>query len=56
MVLFYHINSHQCKTIKQKLQNKKIKYKEITDVEEIIKSNILQVPTLIVDGQEYDFI
>ena len=56
MVLLYHINSHQCKTVKQKLQNEKIPYEEITDVEEILKSHILQVPTLVVDEQEYGFI
>ena len=53
MIILYHINSPQCKTIKQKLLEKKIKYNEITYVDEILKSHIFQVPTLIVEEQEY---
>ena len=56
MIYLYHINSFQCKTIKQKLLEKKIKYIEITDVDEILKSHIFQVPTLVVEEQEYGFI
>ena len=56
MIYLYHINSLQCKTIKQKLLEKKIKYTEITDVDEILKSHIFQVPTLVVEEQEYGFI
>ena len=56
MITLYHINSHQCKTIKQKLINKKINYKEVTEVDEILKSHIFQVPTLVVEEQEYGFI
>lgn len=56
MTTLYHINSAQCKTIKQKLIEKKIQYNEITDVDEILKSHIFQVPTLVVDEQEYGFI
>ena len=56
MIILYHINSPQCKTIKQKLLEKKIKYNEITDVDEILKSHIFQVPTLVVEEQEYGFI
>lgn len=56
VIILYHINSHQCKTVKQKLIEKKLQYKEITDVDEILKSHIFQVPTLVVEEQEYGFI
>lgn len=56
MITLYHINSAQCKTVKQKLIEKKIQYNEITDVDEILKSHIFQVPTLVVEEQEYGFI
>lgn len=56
MITLYHINSSQCKVIKQKLIEKKIEYNEITNVDEILKSHIFQVPTLVVEKQEYGFI
>ena len=56
MIILYHINSAQCKTIKQKLIEKKIQYNEITDVDEILKFHILQVPTLEVEEERYEFI
>ena len=56
MIILYHINSAQCKTVKQKLIEKKIQYNEITDVDEILKFHILQVPTLEVEEERYEFI
>lgn len=56
MITLYHINSAQCKTVKQKLIEKKIQYNEITDVDEILKFHILQVPTLEVEEERYEFI
>lgn len=35
---------------------KKIEYNEITNVDEILKSHIFQVPTLVVEKREYGFI
>ena len=56
MITLYHINSPQCKVIRQKLIERNLKYKEITDIEEILKFHILQVPTLEVDEKQYEFI
>lgn len=56
MITLYHINSAQCKIVKQKLIEKKIQYNEITDVDEILKFHILQVPTLEVEEERYEFI
>ena len=42
--------------VKQKLIEKKIQYNEITDVDEILKFHILQVPTLEVEEERYEFI
>lgn len=56
MITLYHINSAQCKAVKQKLIEKKIQYNEITDVDEILKFHILQVPTLEVEEERYEFI
>lgn len=50
--ILYHINSAQCKTIKQKLLDCKISFEEETDINRIIENQIEQVPCLVLNGEK----
>ena len=51
--ILYHINSTQCKTIKQKLIDCKIPFEEETDINRIIENQIEQVPCLVLNGEKF---
>ena len=45
----------KCKILKKKLEDKGMKYSEVTDEEKLRQMDILSVPVLYVDGERYDF-
>lgn len=51
----YHINSHQCKVIKQKLLENDLSFEEIIDIPTILEKGVVQVPTLEVDGNRMEY-
>lgn len=53
---FYHINSAQCKTVRQKLIENDFEFEEITDIPTILKCGIIHVPMLEIEGEIMDFI
>ena len=44
-----------CKVLLKKLESKKIEFEYITDVEELRKNNIIGLPTIIIDGNTYNY-
>ena len=54
-VLLYSTHCPRCDVLEKKLQQKKIDYKEINDVEIMKEKGYLTVPILEVDGKSMDF-
>lgn len=54
-IILYSTNCPRCKVLKAKLEQKKIQYKECTDIEEMLKLNIKMAPILQVDQALLDF-
>lgn len=55
MINLYSTGCPKCKILEMKLNQKKIVYSEINNVEAIRQKNILSVPVLEVDGQLLNF-
>lgn len=45
----------KCKVLKQKLDDKKIKYEISEDFDELVQNNLQTVPVLKVNGEYYQF-
>lgn len=56
MVKLYSTGCPKCNVIKRKLALKNIEFEEITDVEEMKKLNITNLPVLEIDGKIYQFV
>lgn len=54
-IILYSTGCPKCKVLKKKLESKNIEYKEINDIEEMKKFDILSVPVLRVDARLYNF-
>ncbi len=55
MINLYSTGCPKCKILEMKLNQKNIKFNEISDLDVLISKNILNVPVLEVDGTLYDF-
>ena len=55
VIKFYSTHCPKCSILKKKLDEKKIEYEEINDVEKMIKLGFTQAPLLEVDGKIMDF-
>ena len=55
MVTFYSTGCPRCKTLKMKLEQKKVDFVECTDEEEMTKLGLTSAPALGVDGKIYNF-
>lgn len=55
MINLYSTGCPKCKILEMKLNQKQIKFNEISDCSKLIEKNILAVPVLEVDGKFYDF-
>lgn len=56
MIKLYSTGCPKCNVIKKKLTLKNIEFQEITDVEEMNKLNMKNLPVLEVDGKIYEFV
>lgn len=54
-IILYTIGCPKCKILEKKLKEKKIKYEEFSNEEEMLKLNITHVPMLKVDKELLDF-
>ncbi len=54
--ILYSTNCPKCMILKEKLNEKKIKYKEINDVEIMQNKGIMTVPMLEVENNLYTFL
>ena len=54
-ITLYSTHCPRCNVLEKKLQQKKIDYKEINDVEIMKEKGYLTVPILEVDGKSMDF-
>ena len=54
-IILYHTDCPKCKILQQKLDQKQIKYKSITNIEEIINLGYSSVPILQVNKTTYTF-
>lgn len=54
-IVLFSSGCPKCKVLKQKLDNKKIKYEISEDFDELITQNLQTVPVLKVNGKYYQF-
>ena len=54
-IVLFSSDCPKCKVLKQKLDNKKIKYEVSEDFDELITQNLQAVPVLKVNGEYYQF-
>lgn len=54
-VVLYSTGCPSCRTLKQKLDDKSIKYTEKNSVDEMIALGIARVPVLQVNGKMYEY-
>lgn len=55
MVILYSTNCPKCQVLKQKLDQKAIRYTEETSVQKMLAMGITQVPVLAVEGKRLSF-
>ena len=55
MVTLYSNNCPRCRVLKKKLEEKKIEYNEVNDIDQMVKMGFNTTPILEVDGQFFDF-
>ena len=51
----YTTDCPKCRLLKKKLDQKKVKYNEVTDVQEMISKGFKSVPVLEVDGEDFSY-
>jgi len=54
-IVFYTTHCPRCLILEKRLQDKKIEYRTITDVEIMVSKEFSSVPQLEVDGKTMDF-
>lgn len=54
-IVFYSIHCPQCNVLKNKMDDKNIKYKEVNDTDIMQNKGIMSSPVLEIDGIRYDF-
>ena len=54
-IILYSTHCPKCNVLTNKLNSKKIQYKEVTDIDEMQKLGLMSVPYLNVDGKLLDF-
>ena len=54
-IILYSTHCPKCNILTNKLNSKKIQYKEVTDIDEMQKLGLMSVPYLSVDGKLLDF-
>lgn len=54
-IILYSTHCPKCNVLTNKLNSKKIQYKEVTDIDEMQKLGLMSVPYLSVDGKLLDF-
>lgn len=54
-IVLFSSGCPKCKVLKQKLDDRKIKYEVSEDFDELIAQNLQTVPVLKVDGEYYQF-
>lgn len=54
-IIIYSTHCPKCNVLTNKLNSKKIQYKEVTDIDEMQKLGLMSVPYLSVDGKLLDF-
>lgn len=54
-IILFSSGCPKCKVLKQKLDDKQIKYEVSEDFDELILQNLQTVPVLKVDGEYYQF-
>lgn len=55
MVTLYSNNCPRCRVLKKKLEEKKIEYDEVNDIDQMVEMGFNTTPVLEVDGQFFDF-
>ena len=55
MVTLYSNNCPRCRVLKKKLEEKKIEYNEVNDIDQMVEMGCNTTPVLEVDGQFFDF-
>ena len=51
----YTTDCPKCRLLKKKLDQKKVKYNEVTDVQEMISKGFKSVPILEIDGENFSY-
>ena len=54
-IILFSSGCPKCKVLKQKLDDRKIKYEVSEDFDELIEQNLQTVPVLKVNGEYYQF-
>ncbi len=54
-IILFSSGCPKCKVLKQKLDDKKIKYEISEDFDELVQNNLQTVPVLKVNGEYYQF-
>ena len=54
-IIFYSTGCPKCSVLNQKLKNKNIEFKTVTDIDEMIELGIQSAPVLSVDGKLLKF-
>lgn len=54
-VILYSTHCPKCKVLEKKLQDKKIKYDEVNDIDVMQAKGFMSAPMLEVDGEIMDF-
>lgn len=55
MITLYTTGCPKCRILTKKLKDKNIAYMEVTDVDEMLKMGMSEVPVLEVDGKRMSF-
>ena len=54
-IIFYSTGCPKCSVLKQKLTNKNIEFKTVTDIDKMLELGIQSAPILSVDGELLKF-
>lgn len=54
-IIFYSTGCPKCSVLRQKLENKKLEFKTVTDIDKMLELGIQSAPILSVDGELLKF-
>lgn len=54
-IILYSTGCIRCKTLKKRLDESGITYREVNDVEQMLALGFTQVPVLVADGEQMDY-